>query len=128
MKRFSSKNQVTGRVGEDLACRFLEQKGFTIIERNYTKPYGEIDVVVIKDKKIHFIEVKTIALEVGRDVWVRPAENMTSTKLEKCERVALQYVLERGVKGEWFYDAVFVTLDPLSRKAHVEFLSNVFSG
>lgn len=128
MKRFSSKNQMTGRVGEDLACRFLEQKGFTVVERNYTKPCGEIDVVVIKDKEIHFVEVKTIAIENDSNVSVRPAENMTPSKMKKCERVALQYVSERHVKGEWFYDAVFVTLDSVSRKAHVEFLPNVFGG
>jgi putative endonuclease len=128
MKRFSSKNQLTGRVGEDLACRFLEQKGFTVIERNYTRPCGEIDIVVIKDREIHFVEVKTIQAEKDSPMSVYPAENMTPSKMKKCEMTALRYVAEHSVKGNWFYDAVFVTLDASLRKAHVEFLPNVFSG
>jgi putative endonuclease len=128
MKRFSSATQMVGKVGEDIACRFLEQKGFTVIERNYTKPWGEIDVVTVKDNAVHFIEVKTIATHNGDTPWVRPAENMTPSKMKKCERAAESYVLEKKVVGEWFYDAVFVTLDEGVKKAQVELLLNIFRG
>ena len=34
-----------GKLGEDLACRYLVDKGYRIIERNYRKPWGELDVI-----------------------------------------------------------------------------------
>lgn len=34
-----------GNLGENIACNFLEKKGFKIIERNYRKKWGEIDII-----------------------------------------------------------------------------------
>jgi len=45
-------NRKTGNLGEDLACRYLKIKGFEIIERNYWKKYGEIDIVAKNIGKI----------------------------------------------------------------------------
>jgi len=54
------KRNQTGREGEDLACVFLEEKGFEIIKRNYRyKRLGEIDVIIRKGNLIIFIEVKS---------------------------------------------------------------------
>jgi len=128
MKRFSSENQKVGRVGEDVACRFLEQKAFLIYERNYTKPWGEIDIVALKDKEIHFIEVKTISVLDDSEPWIRPAENMTPAKLKKCEHIAESYVMDKKVRGKWFYDAIFIIIHESERRAEVEFLENIFNG
>src|SRR3989338_520910 len=50
-----------GKLGEDLACEYLVNKRFTIIERNFRKPWGELDIIT-KDSKgiLVFVEVKTI--------------------------------------------------------------------
>ena len=47
-----------GDIGENLACVFLEKRGFEILERNYLRKWGEIDIVTKKDGVIRFIEVK----------------------------------------------------------------------
>lgn len=52
-------NKKVGLAGETLACEALKAKGYYIISRNYSCPYGEIDIVAIKDKIICFVEVKT---------------------------------------------------------------------
>lgn len=51
----------TGKLGEDIACEYLLNKSFTVIERNYRKPWGELDIIA-KDPKgvLVFVEVKTI--------------------------------------------------------------------
>lgn len=52
-------NQATGRKGEDLAAAFLTKQGYKIIERNFKKPQGDIDIVAIDGDTLVFIEVKT---------------------------------------------------------------------
>lgn len=48
-----------GIQGEELIVQFLQRKGYSILERNYTKQYGEIDLIARKNDIIAFIEVKT---------------------------------------------------------------------
>ncbi|MCX6735720.1 MAG: YraN family protein [Candidatus Parcubacteria bacterium] len=55
-----TEKQETGDIGEKIAGLFLKTKGFTVIGTNYRKPWGEIDIIVQKKGKIHFIEVKTV--------------------------------------------------------------------
>lgn len=45
--------------GEDKACEYLRKNGYKIIERNFRKGYGEIDIVAIHENTLVFIEVKT---------------------------------------------------------------------
>ena len=49
-----------GVLGENMACRFLVKQGFKILDRNYSKKWGEIDIVAKKNKIFRFIEVKTV--------------------------------------------------------------------
>ncbi|MEK7170064.1 MAG: YraN family protein [Patescibacteria group bacterium] len=55
------KTQKVGWLGEELVVKFLMKRGYTILERNYRKPWGELDIVAEEKKKIHFIEVKTMS-------------------------------------------------------------------
>jgi putative endonuclease len=43
-----SKTSRTGALGEEIAATFLARKGFRIIEKNYRKPWGEIDIIAEK--------------------------------------------------------------------------------
>ncbi len=48
-----------GRVGEDAVCRYLEQRGYIIVKRNYRKRCGELDIIARKDDILAVVEVKT---------------------------------------------------------------------
>lgn len=48
-----------GRAGEDRAARYLEGVGYTILDRNWRCPIGEIDLVATRDGDIVVVEVKT---------------------------------------------------------------------
>ena len=48
-----------GIIGENIATEFLLKKGFQIIERNFLKPFGEIDIIAKDNNYLVFIEVKT---------------------------------------------------------------------
>jgi len=52
-------NHAAGRAGEDLAARFLESCGYTVLERRWRRPGGEIDLVAIRGGRVVFVEVKT---------------------------------------------------------------------
>ena len=50
-----------GRIGEDIATRYLEQIGYEIIDRNFECRQGEIDIIARDEEYLVFIEVKTRA-------------------------------------------------------------------
>jgi len=55
-----------GNFGENIACYYLKNKGYKILDKNYSRKLiqgpqkGEIDMIAQKDDNIHFIEVKTL--------------------------------------------------------------------
>ena len=58
MRKLTEKRRL-GDLGENIACSFLEKRGFEIIERNYLRKWGEIDIVTKKGGVVRFIEVKS---------------------------------------------------------------------
>lgn len=131
-KTFTSKNQRTGEIGEHLAARYLINKGYTVIERNYTKKWGEIDLVVKKNQKIHFIEVKSligIGANVAKDKKAtgeyRPEDNMSQEKIEKLRRTVGTYLAEFHVKEDWQFDLVTVYINPKTKEAKVQVFENI---
>ena len=48
-------NKLKGGQGEELAARFLEQNGYTLLERNWRFRHWEEDIIATKDRLIHFI-------------------------------------------------------------------------
>ena len=89
-------NQSIGKLGEDLATEYMRQRGCRIIERNFRKPWGEIDVIVQDKKKtLIFLEVKTIRSYAGtakENLIIQPEDNLTRSKLKKLQRTASFYV------------------------------------
>ena len=90
------KRKKFGKWGEDLAARFLEKHGFTVVESNYYCQEGEIDIVAVKDKEWWFIEVKT--RHAGASVGAEEA--VDGEKQEKMEQTALDYLSKKGIEPE----------------------------
>jgi len=111
-----------GDIGENVACDFLERRGFEIIERNYLRKWGEIDIVARKSNLIHFIEVKSVTHATSG---YRPEDNMHPWKLRRLSRVMQTYLLEKKLDCDWQLDLITVKIDQLNRKARVEILENV---
>ena len=114
-----------GDIGEEVVCKYLETKGFRVIERNYLRKWGEIDIIAEKGNLLSFIEVKSVSREPGKGY--RPEENMHPAKLKRLHRVIQTYLLDRKVPDskEWRVDVACVYLDFSTRKAKVEMLENV---
>jgi len=106
----------TGVLGEDIASKFLENKGFFIISRNYRKKYGEIDVIA-KDLKgvLVFVEVKTVfsRLDGGG---ISPEDELSFSKIEKTRRISEAFANSHpelmNERVGWRIDAIGITLPP----------------
>jgi len=86
--------QNLGNLGEDIACDFLLKNGYKIIERNYRKPWGEIDIICkASDKTLVFVEVKTLQQnsEQAPGEQLSPEDQLTKSKLIKLQRTASLY-------------------------------------
>ena len=79
-----SHNLDLGRRGEEAAARFLVRRGYEVIERNWTCPAGEADIIAKDDECIVFVEVKT---RMDEDQGV-PEEAVTAEKRKRYERIA----------------------------------------
>ena len=89
MKR-GVRNQMIGRRGENAAARYLEHIGFEIIDRNWTCPAGEVDIVARDMDYLVFVEVKTrTSLEKGF-----PSEAVNAEKRARYEQIAGWYCRE----------------------------------
>lgn len=117
-------------LGEDVAARFLEQKGFRILCRNYRKPWGEIDIIAEKDGIVRFVEVKSVTREILNDVSrenqdYRPEELVHEYKLIKIMRTAEFYMNEKDIGSEFQVDVVGVFLDMEHRRARCRLYEQV---
>ncbi len=134
-----SAKRAIGDVGEDIACTYLVGKGWRIIERNYWRPWGEIDIVAEdREKRLRFVEVKSISRAlggVGKEGGAgdgscetyRPEENMHPQKLRRLSRVIQTYLLEKHIREQqaWQLDLACVYLDFETRRARVQVLENI---
>lgn len=114
-----------GNLGENMACRFLVKQGFKVLDRNYNKKWGEIDIVAEKEGVLRFIEVKTVVSCVTDRY--RPEENVHYQKIKRLSRVIHTYLLEKKVsyETEWQIDVVAVFLNLENKKAKFRFTENI---
>lgn len=87
----------TGKLGEDLAVKYLEKVGYKVIERNFTCKQGEIDIIAIDKSEIVFIEVKTRTnIKYGS-----PAEAVDSIKQKHLVKAVKYYLYSRHLEKEF---------------------------
>ena len=129
MKNFTSNSQKIGELGEGVACEFLEKHGYSILERNYTKKWGEIDIIAQKGEKRYFVEVKSKSVEnldFISDNFNRPEDNMHPMKMRRLRRVVETYLISKRLGYiDWQFDLLVVYLDLDNRKARVKVIENI---
>lgn len=86
--------RASGAAGENAACDALVRAGLTVLERNWRRPTGEIDIIARDKRTIVFVEVKKrSSLRFGR-----PAEAVNRAKQLHILRTAMLYLAERGLE------------------------------
>lgn len=127
-----AKHNEIGKLGENLAVKWLTNKGYSIVTQNYLKKYGEIDIVARETDKIHFVEVKSVSYEtridmneaVSRGTW-RPEENVHFAKQQRLGRIIEVWLSENNYKGEWQIDILSIRIVPRERIARFNLIDNV---
>jgi Holliday junction resolvase-like predicted endonuclease len=138
-KVFTSEKQKIGELGENIAAKFLVKHNFLILDRNYTKKWGEIDIVAEKADKLYFVEVKSVSRET-LNIFIsksysssderyqsRPEDNMHPWKLKRLSRTIQTYILSKKIpdEKEWQVDLLVVYLCQKEKKARVKVVSNI---
>lgn len=99
-----------GKLGEDLAVKFLEAEGFKIFDRNYNYEKAEIDIVAFWEEpaELHFVEVKTRS----NTEFIKPEEALTERQQENIYKVAKFYLRERQlVTVPVVFDVIAIGMD-----------------
>jgi putative endonuclease len=82
-----------GHTGEDVAVKFLEQNGYTVIERNYRNGPREIDIIARDEQFLVFVEVKTRSCHIPESMtYGRPARAVGATKQKNIVLAAQNYL------------------------------------
>ncbi|GEM_PF-1505368 len=97
-----------GEQGEYLAAKFLAKKRFVIEARNVLTPFGEIDIVARRKKRVYFVEVKSLSGKAEED----PRINLTPEKLSHFFRSGLFYARKYDLSCSFSFAAVIVILKP----------------
>lgn len=130
-----AEHNYVGKIGEDLARKYLEEKGYKILEQNYRTRFAEIDLVALRqaqgkpnflknifpDKQsvLVFIEVRT---KVG-EKFGSPEDTLNKNKLRKVLWNAKIYSGFENWQGPAQIDAICIVLKPdmsVSRLTHHE--------
>ena len=114
-----------GKLGENIACRYLVENGYKIIERNFRQKWGELDIIAkAPDKTLVFVEVKTVAgveklhTQNENNNQISAEDQLTRAKLTKLQRTASLYAGHRPEliddnKG-WRIDLLALTINDKS--------------
>lgn len=113
---------IKGRQGEDLACRFLQEKGYTIIARNYVYRKHEVDIIAEDKNEIVFIEVK----QRDTNIFGEPYEAVTLQKQKFIINVANHYIQHFRIDLEARFDIISITTLPF-QPAKIEHIENAFT-
>jgi len=131
---FQISKQNVGQTGEDVAVKHLVKHSFKILDRNYRKKWGEIDIIAEKDNILHFIEVKSIQWPYDKPIDTenfQPEENMHLWKRQRLARTIKTYLSDIRVsdrisdEAEWQVDVIAIFLDFKIRRAKIRVTENI---
>ena len=116
----------TGRMGERAAADFLKEKGYRILERNFTVRRGEIDIVAFRNGGLVFVEVRSRRHKALPD----PVDSVDRRKQERIIKAAQCYLAGRRVKSETVaprFDVVSVRFAPDGGPPAITHIPNAFA-
>ena len=93
-----------GKMGEQMAAKYLTDKGYVILEHNYRRGHLEIDLIALDGDELVIVEVKSRAY----DTILHPEEAVDHKKRLNLIRLANEYVKTHGRKENVRFDIVSI--------------------
>lgn len=115
--------KLQGRMGEDLACRYLQQQGMILIARNYRCRRGEIDLIMLHGDSLVFIEVRYR----HRPYYGSAAESIDIRKQRKISHCASLYLQRHPAHARYPGRFDVVCIAPGDHGLKVEWISDAFT-
>jgi putative endonuclease len=119
-----------GAIGEDLARRHLEARGFELLDANFRTCHGELDLVVADARSLVFCEVKTRVVDGPSVRELGPFGAIGARKRRQVRLMAREWLATRGSREgrreELRFDAIGIELDPAGRLISLEHLEGAF--
>jgi putative endonuclease len=111
-----------GRLGESIAADYLVENGYTILERNWRSPYGEVDLITLKAGRLAFIEVKTRS-----NTSLGPPEISITPRKQRHMRESAEYYIQQHPEAaaEWCIDLVTVQILGETNPPMIDYFENV---
>ena len=115
--------QKIGKHAELYACRFLEKQGFRLLEQNYRCYHGEIDLIMLDQEDIVFIEVRSRkSTKYGNAL-----ESINRTKIRKIIKTATDYLQKKKLLYKVNSRFDVIAIHPVAGKMQLEWFKNAFS-
>lgn len=117
-----------GKIGEDLACKFLQENGYKILERNFKCKLGEIDIIAKKNKTIIFIEVKAGFYADSKN-YIPPEVHFNLKKENKLRKLSSYYLAYNNFPLNTNYQIDLISVEFLpERDSKIFHFENVITG
>lgn len=113
-----------GKKGEALACEYLKEKGYQILETSWRYSRAEVDIIALKKNELVFIEVKTRSSAA----FGRPEEFVTPAKERLIAEAAFAYLEQNDHAGEVRFDVIAILLPPQGGRQIRHFEDAFFPG
>lgn len=119
-------NKEIGRWGEEIAAVYLKRNGYSIVDRNFYTPEGEIDLIALREEKgeriMIFVEVKTRTSEK----YGYPEEAFTRKKWDHMIKAIDRYLQDQPEYGDaWQIDVIAVQRLSEDQPPEIEHFDNV---
>lgn len=114
--------QKIGEFAEKLVAQYLKEKGYKILERNFKKPWGEVDIIAKRKNEFVFVEVKANSQEFESEDF-SPELRANYAKTRKIIKTA--QIFMEGKEGGWRVDIVGITFFKKKKKAKITHFKNV---
>jgi len=113
-----------GSFAEGLAEKFLKERGYKIVGRNYRKPWGEIDIIAEKEGIVIFVEVK--ASDSPAPKGFEPEKRVNADKIKRIKRAAQTYIQQKNFDDKsWQVDLIAIELNKDKGAAKITHFKNI---
>lgn len=111
-----------GQIYEDIAVNYLRNKGYKIIDKNFSVPkIGEIDIIAKKDDWIIFVEVKA-----RKKTYYKPYESINKSKIKRIIKTSAIYLKKYNTKYNGIrYDVISIEENE-KNNYNLEHIENAF--